>query len=69
MLAAKQQQLAMMQVQVGQAGTPADLPVTIASLENEIAELSFKMQEPIEVQMTKEEESLYRNEWRTFCER
>jgi hypothetical protein len=59
----------MMQVQVGQAGTPADLPVTIASLENEIAELSFKMQEPIEVQMTKEEESLYRNEWKTFCER
>jgi hypothetical protein len=27
------------------------------------------MQEPIEVQMTKEEESLYRNEWRTFHER
>jgi hypothetical protein len=46
MLAAKQQQLATLQGQVGQADAPADLPVTIASLQNEIAQLNFQMQEP-----------------------
>jgi hypothetical protein len=61
--------LATLQGQVGQADAPADLPVTIASLQNEIAQLNFQMQEPIEVQTTKEEESLYGNEWRTFHNR
>jgi hypothetical protein len=46
MLAAKQQQLATLQGQVGQADAPADLPVTIVSLQNEIAQLNFQMQEP-----------------------
>jgi hypothetical protein len=41
MLAAKQQQLAMLQVQVGQANAPADLPVNIVSLQNETAQLDF----------------------------
>jgi hypothetical protein len=69
MLATKQQQLATLQGQVGQADAPADLPVTIASLQNEIAQLNFQMQEPIKVQMTKEEELLYGNEWNPFCDR
>jgi hypothetical protein len=69
MLTTKQQQLATLQGQVGQADAPADLPVTIASLQYEIAQLNFQMQEPIKVQMTKEEESLYGNKWRTFHNR
>ena len=68
MLTAKEVQLATLEAQAEQADAPADLPVAIASLQNEIAKLEFKMQEPIEVQMTKEEDSLYRNEWRTFRE-
>jgi hypothetical protein len=69
MLTTKQQQLATLQGQVGQADAPADLPVTIAYLQNEIAQLNFQMQEPIKVQMTKDEESLYGNKWRTFHNR
>ena len=69
LLAAKQQQLTTLQTQALQADAPAELPVTIASLQNEMAQLTFELQEPVEVQMTKEEESLYGNEWRTYRER
>ena len=69
MTQAKQDQLAGLQARQGDPDAPEDLPVTLATLENEITMLQLEQAEPVEVKMTKEEETLYSNEWRTYRER
>ena len=69
MIQAKQDQLAAEQARQGNADAPEDLPVIIATLENEITMLQLEQAEPVEVKMTKEEETLFSNEWRTCRER
>jgi len=65
MIQAKENQLAALQDRLEDDDAPEDLPVTIATLENEIMMLQLKQGEPVEVKMTKEEETLHHNEWRT----
>jgi hypothetical protein len=66
MITAKQNQLTALQPQQAQAIPPVDLPVTNATLENEIAQLQLKQAEPVEVKMLAEEGALYQNQWRTY---
>ena len=66
MIQAKENQLAALQDRLEDDDAPEDLPVTIATLENEIVMLQLEQGEPVEVKMMKEEETLCWNEWRTY---
>ena len=69
MIQAKENQLAALQAKLGDNDAPEDLPVTTTTLQNKILMLQLEQGKPVEVKMTKEEETLCHNEWRTCQER
>ena len=66
---ARQQQLVVLQATLAGGGADPDVPVRIATLENEIAFAALDAQEPVPMELTDEEKTQYSNAWRTYRER